>query len=131
MKIVDRLKDRWLTWVTGKTRERREWEAWQQVTINQRAETIQDMFKNFRHVIEVDPEKFLVDHAIVWVPHPDARQYFWPQRELGDNCVWTTQRVFWDIRTNSWSINEIGGEDRVFVATNNDEDAIMIALRWT
>jgi hypothetical protein len=30
-----------------------------------------------------------------------------------------------------WNINEIGGEDRVFVATNSDGDAIMIALKWS
>lgn len=130
MKIIDNLKDRWITWRTGKTRNRREWEAWRDSTVAWRAETIQGMFKNFRHVIEVDPEKFLVDDAISWVPTPAARQYFWPVRELTDACVWTTQRVFWDTWTNSWYINEIAGEDRVFVATNNEEDAVMIALRW-
>lgn len=131
MKYIDTIKDRWLTWRTGKSKDRREWEAWKEATINQRAETIQDMFKNFRHVIEVDPEKFLVDHAITWVPHPDARQYFWPRRELGNNCVWTTQRVFWDTWTNSWTINELAGEDRVFVATNNSVDAVVISLKWS
>lgn len=101
MKIVDRLKDRWLTWVTGKTRERREWEAWQQATINQRAETIQGMFKNFQHVIEVDPEKFLVDHAIVWVPHPglklstgavirSARKILFPGTKLSISMILNT-----------------------------------------
>lgn len=130
MKLIEHVKDRWITWRTGKNKTQREWEAWQNENINWRATNITQMFAKFKHVIEVDPYKFLVDEAICWVPHPKSRQYFWPRRELGNNCVWTTQRVFWDTWTNSWMINEIGGEDRVFVATNNDEDAIMIALRW-
>lgn len=131
MKIFDDLQDRWITRRTGKNKVQREYDAWYTKHVNWHADTINKMFEKFKYVIEVDPDKFLVDDAIAWVPHPDVRQYFWPERAFGNNCVWTIQRVFWDTWTNSWMINEIAGEDRVFVATNNDQDAIMLALRWT
>ena len=131
MKIIDNIKDRWLTYRTGKSKSQREWEAWYNENVNWRANDIADMFKNFKHVIEVDPNKFLWDGGLAWVPHPKAKQYFWPERELGNNCVWRFERVGWDKWDQRWPINEIGGGDRVFVATNNKEDAIMIALQWS
>jgi hypothetical protein len=33
----------------------------------------------------------------------------------------------WD---HHWHIDEFGGEDKVFVATNSNEDATMLALRY-
>jgi hypothetical protein len=91
------------------------------------------MFKNFKHVIIVDPEKF-VDHnePFAWVPCKDARQYFWPERPLGENAVWRFERVIkYPSTANEWEVNEFGGEDHIFVATNNDKDAIMIALKYS
>jgi hypothetical protein len=131
MKLIEYAKDKWLTWRTGKNKAEREWHAWYNENVNWRANDITDMFKNFEHVIEVDYDKFLWDNGLSWVPHPKAKQYFWPRRELGNNCVWRMERVIWNPWDRRWHINEIGGEDRVFVATNNKEDAIMIALQWT
>ena len=131
MNIIDDLKDRWITRRTGRNRQQREYDAWYEYNVNSRVSTINEMFKNFEYVIEVDPDKFLVDDAISWVPHPDARQYFWPERALGNNCVWTCRRVFWDQWTQSWYINNFTGDDRVFVATNSGEDATMLTLKWT
>ena len=131
-KFLDDIKDRWTTWRTGKTRKQREWEAWYEITVNYRANDITDMFKNFQHVIEVDFWKFTTDGGLGCpVPVQDARQYFWPKRPLGKNCVWRMERVSWNPWDQRWHLNEIAGEDRVFVATNSDEDAIMIKLRWS
>jgi hypothetical protein len=89
------------------------------------------MFMHFKHVIEVDTHKFM-DPAepFAWVPCADARQYFWPQRPVTDTCVWRFERVIWDKWENCWHINGLGDEDKVFVATNSDKDAMMIALKY-
>jgi hypothetical protein len=126
MKLIDDIKDRWITWRTGKSRTEREWEAWYNTNVNWRAHDITNMFEKFKHVIEVDTNRFLWDAGLDWVPHPDAKQYFWPQRPLGENCVWRLERVSWNPWEKRWNITTMGEEDKVFVATNSDEDAIMI-----
>lgn len=129
---IEYIKDWYLTWKTGKDRATREWEAWYEVNVVRRAGTIENMFMHFKHIIEVDPEKFF-DHSgpFAWVPNVEANQYFWPQRELHNNAVWRFERVIRDQYNGHRHINDFYGEDRVFVATNNDKDAIMIALRYT
>ena len=131
VKLKERIIDRWLTWRTGKDKSQRDWEAWYEENVDYRAGNIPTMFRNFAHVIEVDWRKFITDDGLAWVPVEDARQYFWPARNLGDNCVWRIERVFWDQWHKCWFLNEIGGEDKVFVATNSDKDAIMLALKYS
>lgn len=131
MNVKDWIVDRYLTWKTGKNKEQREWEAWYEQNVNYRATRIKDMFKNFKHVIIVDSSKFFQFDPFAWVPTEDAKQFFWPARPLGENCVWRFERVIncpataWE-----WEINELGGADTVFVATNNERDAMMIALKY-
>ena len=129
--MIEWIKDRWLTWRTGKTKAEREWAEWYEIHVNYRAGDTTDMFKNFKHVMVVAADKFF-DHGepFAWVPNADARQYFWPQRELGNNAVWRFERVMWNQWDRRWHINGMGDEDKVFVATNSDNDAIMIALKY-
>ena len=132
MTIWEHIQDRWITWRTGKDKAQRDWEAWYEVNVNYRATRINDMFKHFKHVIIVDLDKF-VDHnePFSWVPNADAKQYFWPQRPLGENAVWRFERVInFPSTNNTWEVNDFGGEDKIFVATNSDEDAVMIALKY-
>lgn len=131
MAIIELIKQRYLTWRTGKTQKQREWEAWYEVNVVYRAHDITNMFMNFKHVIAVDWNKFIVDGGISWVPRSDAHQYFWPARPLGENCVWRMERVSWNEWDQRWHLNEISGEDRVFVATNSDKDALIIALKYS
>lgn len=131
MKIKEYIIDKWLTWRTGNDKATREWKAWHEENIDYRAGNIPTMFRNFKHIIEVDPDKFITDDGLAWVPVEDARQYFWPTRDLGNNCVWRIERVLWDRWHKCWNIIGIAGEDRVFVATNNERDAIMIALKYS
>ena len=132
MKILEQIKDWYLTRKTGYTKAEREYRAWYEQTVNVRATRIKDIFGNFEHIVVVDPSKFFdLDEPFGWIVREDARQYFWPVRALGENCVWEFHRVMncpataWE-----WEVNELGGEDKVFVATNNQQDATMIALRW-
>lgn len=133
MTFWQRIQDRWITWRTGKDRAQRDWEAWYEVNVNYRATRIKDMFKNFEYIIEVNPDKFFDPYEpMAWVPVQDARQYFWPARELGTNAVWRFERVIKAPSTNNeWHVNELGGEDHVFVATNDDADAMIIALKYS
>lgn len=130
--MIEWIVNQWLTWRTGKSKEQREWEAWYESNVNYRASSINRMFEGFKHVILVDTDKFMdPTEPLSWVPCAHARQYFWPARALGSNAVWRFERVMWDRWTNSWFINGLGDEDRIFVATNDDYDATMIALKYT
>jgi hypothetical protein len=130
--MIEWIRDWYLTRKTGKTKAEREWIAWYEQNVNYRATRIKDMFKNFEHVIIVDPNKFFdLDEPFGWMPCEDAQQYFWPARELGNNTVWRFERVMKAPATAwEWTVNELGGEDKVFVATNNEQDAMMIALKY-
>lgn len=129
-KLKDYIVDKYLTWRTGKDKATRDWEAWYEVNVIYGASTIPNMFRNFKHVIVVDPNKFFQFDPFAWVPCEDAKQYLHPQRELGNNAVWRFERVTWDQWSEHWSINGLGDEDKVFVATNNEQDAMMIALKY-
>jgi hypothetical protein len=87
-KLKDYIVDKWLTWRTGKSKSEREWLAWYEHNVVYRASTIPNMFQNFKHVIIVDPNKFMLEDPFAWRPCEDAQQYFWPARELGNNAVW-------------------------------------------
>lgn len=129
--MIEKLKDKWITWRTGKDKPQREWEAWYEVNVVYRASTIPNMFMHFKHVIIVSPNKFFnLCEPFAYVPCEDAKQYFWPARKLGDNCVWRFERVMWNQWEQQWDINGMGDRDKVFVATNNDKDAMMIALKY-
>jgi hypothetical protein len=131
VQLKEYLKDKYLTWNTGKDKATREWEAWYKSNVVYNANDITNMFMHFEHVIIVDVKKFMDPYEpMAWVPNKEAREYFWPARPLGENCVWRFERVRWDKWDNRWHIDEFGGEERVFVATNSGEDATMLALRY-
>lgn len=130
MGLFDYLEDKYLTWKTGKNKAEREWNAWYEQNVNYRAHRISSMFEKFKHIIEVDIETFIDPHEpFTWVPCADAKQYFWPQRELGNNAVWRYERVI-PYGDNEYYINGIGDREIIFVATNNDVDAMMIRLKY-
>jgi hypothetical protein len=134
VRLKEWIKDRYLTWRTGKDKRQRDHDEWYTNTVNYHARDITDMFKNFKHVIIVNPDLFLdLSYPFGWVPVQDARQYFYPVRQLTETCVWRFERVSWnqwDSRWHLWHLDEIGGEDKVFVACNSDEDAVMLALKY-
>lgn len=130
MKIVDQITDWYLTWKTGKDKAQREWEAWYNVTVVYRASTIENMFMNFSYIIEVSPDRFFQYDPFTWVPTEDAKQYFYPARRLGENCVWRFERVRKDQWDGRWHIDEMGGEDRVFVGAHSEQDAVMLSLKY-
>jgi hypothetical protein len=130
--VFEWIKDKYLTWRTGYDKEQRIWYKWRDETIVSRAGDVTNMFMNFKHVFIIDPNKFFdLSEPFGWVPLPSAKQYLWPQRELGDNSVYYFARVHWNQWDRRWHFDEMGGEDRLFIATNNDKDATMIALKYS
>lgn len=122
------LKDRWITWRTGKDRATRDYEEWINININVRASTAERRFENFKHVIQVDYWKTFDVHMFTELKD-ELRQYRWPQRALGDNIVYSILRGE-QMPDGLFHITDFGNEDRVYVATNNSKDAVMIALLY-
>lgn len=129
MKIRERITDWYLTRKTGKTKAERDWEEWYNENVIYRADSIKHMFRHFKYVIEVDFNKFITDDGLAWVPVEDARKYFWPQRELATTCVWRIEQVRKG-QWGEWQIDNCWGADKIFVATNSPEDAMMITLLY-
>jgi hypothetical protein len=131
MTLWQQIKDWYHFRKTGYTRAEREYRTWYEATVNWRATRVRDIFHNFRHVIVVDPEKFFDYDPLAYAPKAEAQQYFWPVRPIGENCIWRWERVIKCPATaGEWSVNELGGADTVFVATNSDADAVMLALKY-
>lgn len=128
--MIEYIKDRYLTWTTGLSKQERVWRKWQEETIVRRTNTIENMFVNFKYILPVSTEIFDYQEPFAWVPCKDFEQYCYPNRDL-DNC--TVYHFARGVR-NQWDgcfhFNEFGGGDQVFVATNNEVDAVMITLKY-
>jgi hypothetical protein len=125
------IKDKWLTWRTGLSKQERDWRKWQEENIVRRANTIENMFMNFKYILPVSTKIFDHNEPHGWVPNKDFQQYMYPRRDL-DNC---TVYHFARGEKNRWDgcfhFNEFSGGDQVFVGTNNDKDAVLIALKYS
>lgn len=130
--MIEYIKDKWLTWRTGLDKETRDYQKWAYETIAYRASTIENMFMNFKYILPVSDMIFNHAEPFGWVPCRDFQQYMYPARDL-DNC---TVYCFARGSRNQWDgrfhfDDCFGEQDQVFIATNNDEDAIMIALKYS
>lgn len=131
MTFWEKVTDKWLTWRTGKDKIQRDWEAWAEITVVSRANTIENMFMNFKHIIPVSTDIFDLDEPFGWCPCNDFKQYLYPARALGDNAVFYFARGYRDQWDKRFHLSDLQSEqDQVFVATNNDRDALMIALKY-
>jgi len=129
--MIEWIKDKYLTWKTGYDKQEREWRKWQDTNIVFRANTVQNKFMHFKYIIPVSTQIFDESEPFGWCPHKEFKQYLYPQRELGDNAVYSFERGYWNQHDNRFHICDLIAElDQVFVATNNEQDAIMIALKY-
>lgn len=127
-RIFAKVEDWWLTRRTGKDKATRDYEEWFHQNVNVRADTAERRFKNFKYLIQVDYWKCFDEHMFTELKE-ELRQYRWPNREMGDNMVYAILRGYQC--SDGFLITDIGGhEDRVYIATNNHEDAIMLALKY-
>ncbi len=130
MNMFDYIKDRWLTWLTGLKKQDREFSKWVEETVVQNAPTIENMFMNFKFILPVSTQIFDHNEPFGWVPNEEFRQYMYPNRAIRDSAVYYFARGYRDQWDGKFYKDDMSGSDQVFVATNNERDAIMIALRW-
>ena len=130
MNMFDYIKDKWLTWRTGLKKSDREFSKWFEETVVQNAPTIENMFMNFKFILPVSTQIFDHDEPFGWVPNEEFRQYMYPNRAIGDCAVYYFARGYRDRWDGKFYKDDMSGSDQVFVATNNEVDAIMITLRW-
>ena len=129
--MIEYIKDKFLTWHTGLTKQQRDWRKWERENIVSGANTIENMFMHFKYILPVSTNIFDLHEPFGWTPCTDFKQYLYPTRELGNNTVFyfaRGERNRWDGR---FHFNELYGGDQVFVATNNEVDAMMIALKYS
>ena len=131
--MIEYLKDKYLTWRTGYNKSGRAYIKWSEETIVRSAYTIEDMFVNFKYILPVTVDIFDHDEPFGWVTNEDFEQYRYPNRELGNNTEYFFARGYRDPQDGKFYLSELLGSnhDQVFVATNNDSDAVMIALQWS
>jgi hypothetical protein len=125
--IKETLCDRYLTWRTGYSKADREYIAWRKSKINFYASTVEEKYKKFKYLIEVDPYKLLNFH--IHAELVDA-SYFYPHKPPGECAVWSYERGMEDYYTEHFNILALG-TDRVYVATDDKADAIEIALLFS
>jgi hypothetical protein len=132
MQIIEYIVDKYLSCRTGLGKQERLWRKWQEETIVRRASTIENMFMNFKYILPVSDMIFNHAEPFGWVPCRDFQQYMYPARDL-DNCtVYCFARGYRDKWDGQFHLNDLRHEqDQVFVATNNERDAIMIALKYS
>lgn len=138
--MIEWIRDRWLTRRTGMSREDREFCQWVDRNIVHNANTVENMFHNFEYIVPVSTDIFDLDKPFGsqtawpfgWTPCEGFREYLYPNRPLGANAVYYFARGYRDAWDGRFHISDLRGEqDQVFVATNSDRDAMMIALRWS
>ena len=130
--MIEYVRDKWLTWRTGLDKETRDYIKWHEETIVQRANTIENMFMNFKYILPVSTDIFYPSDLFGWVPCEDFRQYMYPSRALGDNTEYFFARGFRDQWDGKFHLNDLRhDQDQVFVATNNEVDALMITLKYS
>ncbi len=130
--MIEYIKDKYLTWRTGLTKQERIVRKWEEENIVIRANTIENMFMHFKHIVPVSTDIFDFDEPFGWIVCQDFKQYLYPNRELGNNAVFYFARGYRDQWDGKFHLNDMRHEqDQVFVATNNENDAIMIALKYS
>lgn len=130
--MIEYIKDRYLTWRTGLDKQERIVAQWKNLNIVENANTVENMFQNFQYIIPVSTSIFDPHSPFGWYPCKEFRQYLYPIRPLGNNAVYYFARGYRDTWDGRFHICDLRSEqDQVFVATNDETDAMMIALRWS
>lgn len=131
MAMIEWIKDKYLTWRTGYNKRNRIAKKWFDETIVYNANTVENKYMNFKHIIPVSSRIFNHSEPFGWYPCQDFKQYLWPERELGDNTVYSIERGYWNKWDGKFHINELVADlDQIFIATNNEQDAIIITLKY-
>lgn len=131
MKFWEVIKDKWLTWRTGACKSEREYRVWREQNIVFNAGDVTNFFQGYKYIIAVNYDKVnvRVDPMFGMIESDEFLSYMYPHRPLGQNCFYGNFRGEWDYWDKRFHLNDFGF-DQMFVATNSEEDAVMITLKW-
>ena len=132
MNFWEAIKDKWLTWRTGSCKSEREYREWKLHNIVQNAQDVTNFFQGYKHIIAVDYRKVMTkfEPMFGYLESEEFLSYMYPSRPLGQNCFYGMFRGGQDQRNSRFYFDDFGCT-QMFVATNSEEDAIMIALKWS
>jgi len=133
MNIFSRIKERYMDWRYPATKYERRFRVWIEDKINYRGRTPKEYFRDFKYVIRVDYDKVYSGAYDIfgYAMCQDFKTYLHPTRSLEEGpCVPLIERGLWNDRTGEFEFNGLGGGDEMFVATNSEDDVIMLSLRF-
>ena len=127
-----KLKELFLTWHTGYTTDQRNYMAWVDANIVPYAYNATDFFKGFKYVIALDYQKVCTrfDPPHGYLESRDFLSYLYPERPLDSSCMFRVFRGEWNKSNGRFYFNDFG-VDQAFIATNSEEDAVMLTLKFT
>lgn len=117
--------------VTGRERVLRRWVV---NHADRDAKTARWLLKSFKHVIEVNPAKFFAfEENGVLVPVEIWNEFSFPHRRLEDSCMFALLNCSWENGDLKLSVEDQrrGKNTHLFVATNSDDDALLLSLLFS
>jgi hypothetical protein len=75
--MIEYIKDKYLTWRTGLSKQDRDYRKWYDETVVHRADTIENMFMNFEYILPVSTKMFDLDEPFGWYACDDFEQYMY------------------------------------------------------
>lgn len=133
MKLYYDIKARYLQWKRGMDQAAWDHKQWNNANIVNGAGDATNYFQGFKYVIPVSYNKVnsVFDGMLHW-PCPEIKEYCWPNRETGQHAMLGHFRGYWNQWDGRFHFTDLAAEmDQMFVATNNEQDALMIALRFS
>lgn len=124
MKMINCIIDWYRDW--KQSRDFYRFVKWKHSVIKHHCHSIADKYSHFAYLIPVDYTKFFKKHGIDL--NDRALPYFWPARSIATTCVWGIDRVSWDPVIAGVVQSPLWGEDKIYVACNDPNDALMIAM---
>lgn len=120
-------------WEKGIAKESWSFSQFIDQNINKDALYVKDYFRGFKYIIQLDPDKALThDYNYDDYVVPEFREFMYPRKSLSDHCVVRTLTI--NTQTRDGQITKFPGRmnvEQTFAATNNEQDAFMIKLRFS
>lgn len=126
------LKERFIDWWTKSTRFERDYANWRAKNICYRAGTAKNYFRGMKYILTLDYYKAYSNTNTPYGFHhldPELLEYTVHGKPIGEHTEVIIFRGEFDQLGHQFHIHDFG-VDYVFAATNVEEDALMIALKW-
>ena len=129
--FVQKIKEKLYFFWRGRTIEETIRHEWYNAHVNPTAATIKTILFGFKYIIELDYDKVYNDLGITLEYQPGVQSFLYPARENEDCTVLYHVRGIWMHGGIEFQDNAFGDTDALFAGTNNKEDAIMLALKYS